>query len=130
VRLIERILVACVALCGIAYGEHIARDTIALLARLDPAHLHGVVVSGSALGFVEAAIAVGVIVCGVIPAMASLFDSRRAPARLIIGELVAALLLFGASEQVLHRSVHAHIVGTGGSRVLAVQAAAIREVVE
>jgi hypothetical protein len=134
VRLIERLLIVCVVLCGIAYGERLAHETMTLLARLDPAHLHGIVISGSALGFVQASIAMGVIAFAVIPAILSVFegrvDGRRIPVRLVVGELVAALLLLGASEQVLHRSVHAHIVGMGGSRVLAVQASATTEVVE
>jgi hypothetical protein len=129
-RLIERLVIVCTALCGIVYGERLVRSTLSMIARLDPAHVHGVIVSGSALGFVQAGIAIGVIVCAVIPALLSLFDGRRAPAGLVVGELVTALLLFGASQQVLRQSVHARIVGTGQARVLAVQASATLEAVE
>jgi hypothetical protein len=129
-RLIERLAIVCTALCGIVYGERLVRTTVSMVARLDPTHLHGVIVTGSALGFVQAGIAVAVIVVAVVPALLSLFDARRMPAGLVVGELVAALLLFGASQQVLRQSVHARIVGTGQARVLALQASATPEAVE
>lgn len=129
-RLIERILIVVTALCGLVYGERLVRMTLSMVAGLDPSHLHGVEITGSALGFAQAGIAVAVILFAVVPAVLSVFDGRRMPASLIIGELVAALLLFGASERVLHESVHAHIVGTGDARVLAVRASATTEVVE
>ena len=129
-RLIERFLVVSAALCGLVYGERLVRMTLSTLARLDPSHLHGIEITGSVLGFTQAGVAVAVIVFAVVPAILSVFDGRKAPATLVIGELVAALLLFGASERVLHESVHAHIVGTGDARVLAVRASATTEVVE
>jgi len=129
-RLIERILIVATALGGLVYGERLVRMTLSLVARLDPSHLHGVEVTGSVLGFTQAGIAAAVILFAVVPAILSIFDGRKMPATLIIGELVAALLLFGASERVLHDSVHAHIVGTGHARVLAVRASATTEVVE
>jgi hypothetical protein len=129
-RLIERLLIVSTALCGIVYGERLVRAALSIVSRVDPTHVHGVVISGSALGFTQAAIAVGVIACGVVPAILSLFDGHKMPARLVVGELVAALLLLGASEQVLQRSVHARIVGTGDARVLALQASATTEAVE
>jgi hypothetical protein len=129
-RLIERSVIVSVALGGVAYGERLVRDVLSVVGRLDLSHLHGVEITGSALGFVQAGIAVAVIVFAVVPAIFSVFDGRKMPATLVIGELVAALLLFGASERVLHDSVHAHIVGSGDTRVLALQASAIMEVVE
>jgi hypothetical protein len=48
----------------------------------------------------------------------------------VVGELVAALLLLGASQHVLRQSVHARIVGTGQARVLALRASATTEAVE
>jgi hypothetical protein len=95
--------------------------------------LHGIEFSGSALGFTQAAIAVAVILCAVVPAIGSVieaFTRRKTSMKLIIGELVVALILLGASGRVLHDSVHAHIVGTGDGRVLAVRASATTEVVE
>ena len=118
-RLIERLLVIGLTLGGLAYSQ-----------RLDLANVHGVDISGSPLGFIQAAVAIAVILFAVIPAFLSVFDGRRMPAMLVIGELVGALLLFGASERVLHESVHANIVGTGDARVLAVRASATMEVVE
>jgi hypothetical protein len=132
-RLIERILIIGTTLGGVAYGERLVRGALSMLARLDLAHLHGIEISGSALGFIQAAIAAAVIVFAAIPALLSVFDvfdGRKVPVKLVVGELVAALLLFGASERVLHDSVHAHIVGTGEARVLAVRASATTEAVE
>jgi hypothetical protein len=132
-RLIERLLIVGLALGGVAYGERVVREVLSMVARLDPAHVHGVNISGSPLGFIEAAIAAAVIALAVIPAITSVFevfDGRKVPATLVIGELVAALLLFGASERVLHESVHACIVATSEGKVLAVRASATTEVVE
>jgi len=130
VRFIERVLILCVAVCGIVYGEHLFHTTVAVLARLDPTHVHGLIVTGTAFGFVQAGIAAAGIIFGVIPAVLSLFDGRRTPAALVVGELVAALLLLGASEHVLHQSVHARIVGAGHARVIALSASTTVEVVE
>ncbi len=129
-RFVERLLMLCVAACGLAYGEHLVHTALSVIARLDPTHVHGVIVTGSALGFVQAGIAAVGILFGVGPAVLSIFDSRRMPAALVLGELVAALLLLGASEQVLHESVHARIVGAGHTRVLALSASTTREEVE
>lgn len=129
-RLFERLTIVCTVLCGLVYGERLVRMTMSVLARLDAAHLHGIEITGSAAGFIQAGIAVAVILFAVVPAILSVFDGRKVPVTLVIGELVAALLLFGASERVLHESVHARIVGTGDARVLAVRASAITEVVE
>ena len=132
-RFIERLLIVGITLGGVAYGERLVRGMLATVARLDPAHLHGIELTGSALGFTQAAIAGAVILFAVVPAILSafeVFDGRKMPATLVVGELVAALLLLGASERVLHDSVHAHIVGTGDTRVLAVQASATMEAVE
>lgn len=129
-RFIERLLIVGLTLGGVAYGERVAREVLAVLARLDPAHLHGVEITGSALGLTQAVIATAVILLAVVPAMLSLFDRRKMPASLIIGELVAALLLFGASERVLRESVHARIVATPEGKVLAVRASATTEAVE
>lgn len=93
----------------------------------------GIEFSGSALGFTQAAVAVAVIVCAVVPALGSALEAltkRKTSMRLIIGELVVALILLSASGRVLHDSVHARIVGTGDGRVLAVRASATMEVVE
>jgi hypothetical protein len=130
VRALERLLILCVAVGGLVYGERLAHTAVSMLARIDPANVHGVIVSGSALGFTQAAIATAVILFGVVPAFLSLFDGRRRAVGLLVGELVAALLLLGASQRVLHASVHARIVGTGAARVLAVRAAATMEAVE
>jgi hypothetical protein len=95
--------------------------------------VHGVEITGSALGFAQAFIAVAVILFAVVPAILSVFeafDGRKMHAKLVLGELIAALLLFGASGRVLHESVHARIVGTGDTRVLAVWAAVTTEAVE
>jgi len=129
-RFIERLLIVCTALGGIAYGERLIRAVLSSIHRLDAAHLHGVEITGSALGFTQAGIAAAVVLFAVVPAMLSVFDGRKMPATLVIGELVAALLLFGASERVLHESVHVRIVGTGDTRVLAVQALVPTEAVE
>jgi hypothetical protein len=129
-RFIERLLLVGTAAGGTVYGERLTRELLSVVSRLDPAHVHGVNISGSPLGFIQAAVAAAVILFAVIPAIFSVFDGRKMPATLVIGELVAALLLFGASERVLHDSVHAHIVGTGDARVLAVRASATTEVVE
>jgi len=107
-RLLERLLVVGTALGGIAYGERLWRGVLSMLARLDPVHLHGVEITGSALGFTQAAIAIAVILFAVVPAILSVFDGRKMPTTLVVGELVAALLLFGASERVLQESVHVH----------------------
>lgn len=106
--LIERLLVVCTAVT----------------------HLHGIEITGSAFGFIQAGVAVTVMLFAVVPAVLSVFDRRKLPAILIVGELVAGLLLFGASERMLHESVHAHIVGTGDTRVLALRASVIPEAVE
>jgi hypothetical protein len=122
-RLFERLLIVFTILCGIVYGARLIRV----------AHVHGVEITGSALGFAQACIAVAVILLAVVPAILSVleaFDGRKTHAKLVLGELVAALLLFGASGHVLRQSVHAHIVGTGDARVLAVRASATTEVVE
>jgi len=122
-RLFERLLIVCTVLCGTVYGERLIRV----------AHVHGVEITGSALGFAQAFIAVAVILFAVVPAILSVFeafDGRKMHAKLVLGELIAALLLFGASGRVLHESVHARIVGTGDTRVLAVRASVTTEVVE
>jgi len=122
-RLFERLLIVCTVLCSTVYGERLIRV----------AHVHGVEITGSALGFAQAFIAVAVILCAVVPAILSVFeafDGRKMHAKLVLGELIAALLLFGASGRVLHESVHARIVGTGDTRVLAVRASVTTEVVE
>ncbi len=122
-RLFERLLIVCTVLCGTVYGERLIRV----------AHVHGVEITGSALGFAQAFIAVAVILFAVVPAILSVFeafDGRKMHAKLVLGELIAALLLFGASGRVLHDSVHARIVGTGDTRVLAVRASVTTEVVE
>ena len=129
-RFIERILIVATAVCGIVYAERVGRAVLSTIARLDAANVHGVEITGSVLGFTQAGIAAAVILFAVVPAILSVFDGRKLPATLVIGELVAALLLFGASERILHDSVHAHIVGTGDARVLAVRASATTEVVE
>jgi hypothetical protein len=128
VRFIERALVLCVAVCGIVYSERVVRMTLSTVTRIDPSHLHGVEITGSALGVIQAGIAAAVILFAVVPAILSVFDGRKLPAALVIGELVAALLLFGVSERVLHDSVHAHIVSRGDGRVLAVRASATEAV--
>jgi len=95
--------------------------------------LSGIEITGSALGFTQAGIAVAVILLAVVPATVSVlegFTGRKTSVKLLIGELIAAILLFGASAGVLRDSVHAHIVGTGDGRVLAVRASATTEVVE
>ena len=95
--------------------------------------LSGIEITGSAPGFTQAGIAVAVILCAVVPAVVSVlegFTARKASVKLLIGELIAAILLFGASAGVLRDSVHAHIVGTGDGRVLAVTASVTTEVVE
>jgi hypothetical protein len=125
-RFVERLLIVATAVGGVAYGERLVRATLSTVARLDAAHLHGVEITGSALGFIQAGIAAAAILFAVVPALLSVFDvfdGRKVPATLIMGEIVAALLLFGASERILHESVHARIVGTGDARVLAVRAA-------
>ena len=122
-RVFERLIIVCTVLCGTVYGERILRV----------AHVHGVEITGSPLGFAQACIAVAVIVFAAIPAMLSVFDTfdgRKRHAKLVLGELIAALLLFGASGHVLRQSVHARIVGTGDTRVLAVRASVTTEVVE
>jgi hypothetical protein len=89
--------------------------------------LNGIEITGSALGFTQAGVAVAVILCAVVPAIVSVleaFTRRKTSMKLAIGEFIAALLLFGASAGVLRDSVHAHIVGTGDGRVLAVRASA------
>jgi hypothetical protein len=131
-RFLERLALVCTALLGLVYGERLVRSAIAIIARLDPAHVHGVIVTGSALGFIQAGIAAAVVMFAVVPALLSVFDgpSRRMPAGLVVGELVAALLLLGASQHVLRQSVHARIVGTGQARVLALRASATTEAVE
>lgn len=129
-RFIERLLILCVAACGLAYGERLVHTALSVIARLDPTHVHGLIVTGSTLGFVQAGIAVAGILFGVGPAILSIFDSRRMPAALVLGELVAALLLLGASGQVLHQSLHARIVGAGHARVIALRASTTKEEVE
>ena len=129
-RLLERLLIVAIVVAGLVYGERLAHEAIAMVAHIDVAHVHGVSLSGSALGFAQAAIACGAIIFGVVPAFVSLFDGRRFRAKLMLGQLVAALLLLGASEQVLQHSVHARIVGTGEARVLALRASTTMEVVE
>jgi hypothetical protein len=130
VRFVERLLIQCVAACGVAYGERLVHTALVAVARLDPTHVHGLIVTGSAFGFVQAGIAVAGILFGAGPAVLSLFDGRRMPASLILGELVAALLLLGASEHVLQQSVHARIVGEGHARVIALSASTTVEAVE
>ena len=129
-RLLERLLIIAVAALGLVYGERVLHTTLAVIARVDPAHIHGLIVSGSALGFVQAGLATLGILFGVVPVIGSLFDRHRAPTALIVGELVAALLLLGASQHLLRQSVHANIVGAGSSRVLALSASTPVEAVE
>ena len=132
-RFFERFFIVCTVICGIVYGEHLVRAVLSIVTRLDAAHLHGVEITGSALGFTQAGIAAAVVLFAVVPAILSVFDvfeKRKMPAALVVGELVAALLLLGASERVLHESVHARIVGTGDTRVLAVRASVTTEAVE
>lgn len=129
-RFVERLVAVCTVLFGMVYGERVIGSTVSAIARIDPAHLHGVTITGSAFGIVQAAIATAAIVFAVLPAIASIFDRRKMPATLLLGELVAAMLLFGASQHVLRESIHARIVGTGDARVLAVRASAPVEVVE
>jgi hypothetical protein len=96
-------------------------------------HLNGIEITGSALGFTQAAIALAVILLAVVPAIVSVLQAvtgRKTSMKFAIGEFIAALLLFGASAGVLRDSVHAHIVGTGDGRVLAVRASATTEIVE
>ncbi|HTD62941.1 MAG TPA: hypothetical protein VK679_19940 [Gemmatimonadaceae bacterium] len=132
-RVFERLILVCTLLYGMVYGERLIRAVLLTISRLDAAHLHGVEITGSALGFTQAGIAAAVVLFAVVPAILSVFDAfdgRKMPATLVVGELVAALLLFGASGRVLHESVHARIVGTGDTRVLAVRASVTTEAVE
>jgi len=132
-RLFERLVLVCTVIGGIVYGERLVRGILSIISRLDAAHLHGVEITGSAMGFTKAGIAVAVVLFAAVPAFLSAFDGfdrRKMPATLVVGELVAALLLLGVSERVLHESVHARIVGTGDARVLAVRASATTEAVE
>ncbi|HZS59031.1 MAG TPA: hypothetical protein VFA43_07155 [Gemmatimonadaceae bacterium] len=99
--------------------------------------LHGIEITGTALGFTQASIAIAVILCAVVPALGSVVEvfvgqkkPMQTPIKFALGELIVALILFSASGRVLHDSIHAHIVGTGDERVLAVRASATTEVVQ